>query len=135
MSIELPRRSLWGIAVLLLVVILAIGGATQYKTVKRLREGVGKHAYGKPYGWGAREFRPRNAYVGEIVGLKIFALPDEEMDLPGCQTRYLVRRVTSQGEVEVRMYATDLIDVRDTPPPANIPDNFPSIEFLEIMNR
>ncbi len=135
MNPKRTRRVLWIVAIGLIGLSLAVGGITQYRAVKELQHGIGKYAYGKPSGWGVREFKPPEVYVGKVIDLKIYALPMEEMDLPGWQSRYKIRRETADGEVYEAYYATDLVDVKDTPPDKPVTGGFPPLKYLDIVHR
>lgn len=123
------------IAAVLVLLTIAVGGISQYLAIQSLRAGIGKYAYGKPSGAGTREFRPQGVYVGQVVGLKIYALPTLPMDLPGWQSRYLIRRRTTFRAVYEAYYCTDLFDLRDDPPNGPVFGDFPPLEFLPIVDQ
>ena len=129
-------RFVFGAAgVVLVFLTLVVGGMTQYSAVRSLRAGVGKYAYGKPFGSGTREFRPRGTYVGRVVEVKIYALPTEEMDVPGWQSRYLLRRKTTFRNVYEAYYCTDLVELREVPPDGPVFGGFPSLQFIDIVRQ
>ncbi len=126
---------LWIAAAGLVVLTLVIGGWTQYQAIRELRNGIGKYAYGKPYGAGAREFKPPGVYVGKVVDLEIYALPTRDMDLPGWQSRYLIQRETADGQVYEAYYCTDLFKIEDQPPEKPVTGGFPPLEYLDVVHK
>jgi len=135
MNHRISRPAIWGVVGVLILLSVALGGVSQYAAVRLLQAGIGKHAYGKPFGAGTREFRPQGVYVGQVVALKTYALPTEEMDVPGLQSRYLIRRRTADGEVYEAYYATDLLDLLDVPPAEPIIGAFPPLGYLDVVHK
>jgi hypothetical protein len=129
------RTLLYVLAAVLTLLSLAVGGFTQYVSLKALRAGVGKHAYGKPSGFGAREFKPPGVYVGRVAVLKIYTLPSEGMDIPGWQMRYRIRRETADGQVYEADFSTDLFDLRDDPPADAVTSGFPPLGYLDVVHK
>jgi len=135
MDRRLSHRVLGVIAGVLVLLSLAVGGTSQYLAIQSLDAAVGKHAYGKPFGAGTREFKPQGVYVGQVVGFKIYALPTQEMDVPGWQSRYVIRRETADGKVYEAYYSDELFDLRDDPPASPVTGGFPPLEFLDIVRQ
>lgn len=135
MKRRVSHRVLGVIAAVLVFLSLAVGGTSQYLAIRALRAGVGKHAYGKPYGAGTREFRPHGVYVGQVVDFKTYTLPTQDMDVPGWQSRYLIRRQTADGTLYEAYYSDELFDLRDDPPTDHVIGGFPPLEFLDIVHQ
>lgn len=107
-----------------------LGGITQYRTIRDLRAGIGRYAYGNPLGFGTWEFKPKGVYIGKVIDLKIYILPSEENDIPGFQIRYLIRRETSNGKVYEGYFSTDLVTLKSEPPQDEVIGPFPPIDSI-----